>query len=205
MTRVSKTAIVASIKALAWKSVAPALADNPELLEYRGTKGENLLHVCCGIDIRKRSLRPADSVKMAQVLLDARLDIDQEAFREGEWKATPLWFAIGRGKNLKLADFLLKRGADPEYCMWAAAFNDDAGAIWLLHAAGASIDPKGEETPLLFAVKWSRFSAAKALLELGADANAQDGKGKTALHYMRKKRSDPKYVRMFLRHGAQLV
>ncbi|MBV8368749.1 MAG: ankyrin repeat domain-containing protein [Candidatus Eremiobacteraeota bacterium] len=199
---VTKTALLAFVRSLDWTAVKAALAGRPELLKYCGKRGENLLHVCCGIDIAKRGLRPADSIKTAQVLLDAGLDIDREAFREGTWKATPLWYAVGRGKNLLLAKYLLKRGANPEYCMWAAAFNDSPAAIRLLVAAAAEIDPARGDTPLMFAVKWSRFAAAKALLECGANANVQDRSGKTALHYMVKKRSDAKHIRMFLEHGA---
>jgi uncharacterized protein len=132
------------------------------------------------------------------VLLDASLDINREAFTEGEWKATPLWYAVGRGKNWN------ERGADPEHCLWAAAFNDSPAAIRLLVRAGPVVDARGGETPFLFAVKWSHFAAAKALLEAGADVNFQDRLGKTALHCMLKKRSDPKDVRMLLEHGARL-
>jgi Ankyrin repeat len=78
---------------------------------------------------------------------------------EGEWKATPLWYAIGRGKNLKLAKYLLARGADPEHCMWATAFNDRPASIRLLVGAGAVVDVRGGETPFLFAVKWNHFAA----------------------------------------------
>ena len=201
---VSKTRMLAFVRALDWKAAKSALADHADLLEYRGKKGENFLHVCCGIDIAKRGLRAADSIKSADVLLDAGIDINREAFREGTWRATPLWYAIGRGKNLELAKHLLKRGATPEYCLWAAAYNDDAAAIPVLADAGAAIDPPSEDTPLLFAARWSRFAAAKALLDAGANANFQDRDGKTALHYMLKKRSDAKYVRLFLDHGASV-
>ncbi|GLQ87916.1 ankyrin repeat domain-containing protein [Dyella flagellata] len=200
---VSKTKMLASIKALDWRAIKSALQDHPELLKYHGEKGENLLHLCCGIEIAKRGLPAPDSIKTAQVLLDAGLSIDQEAFTEGQWKATPLWYAIGRGKNLELAGHLLKRGANPNYCLWAAAFNDSPAAIKLLVKAGADIDPPGEETPLMFAIKWSHFAAAKTLLECGADPNVQDISGKTPLHFMLKKRSDAKHVRMFLEHGAK--
>ena len=201
---VSNTKMLALIKALDWKAVKSALKENPELLRYRGKKGENFLHLCCAIDIAKHRMRSGDSLKTAGSLLDAGLDLDGEAFREGAWKATPLWYAVGRGKNPKLAAYLLKRGANPEHCMWAAAFNDDPAMIRLLWKAGATVDPIGDETPLLFAVKWSRFAAAKTLLECGANPNFQDSNGKTAMHYMLKKRSDPAYVRMFLEHGARL-
>jgi uncharacterized protein len=201
---VSKSKLLTLIRDLDWRSAKAALEENPHLLKYRGDKGENLLHLCCGIDIKKRGLSAADSIKTTGVLLDASLDINRQAFTEGEWKATPLWYAIGRGKNLELAKYLLKRGADPEHCLWAAAFNDSPAAIRLLVRAGAVVDARGVETPFMFAVKWSHFESAKALLDAGADVNFQDGLGKTALHYMLKKRSDPKYVRMLLERGARL-
>ncbi len=202
--RLSKTKILALVKALDWKAIDAALTQHRELLGYQGKRGENYLHVCCGIDIAKRDLRALDSIKSADVLIKAGVDINREAFREGEWKATPLWYAIAHGKNLKLAKHLLKCGATPEYCLWAAAYNDSTAAIRLLVDAGAAVDPAGEETPLLFAVRWSRFAAAGALLRCGADANYQDKGGKTALHYMLKKRSDATHVRMFLERGARL-
>jgi len=40
-------------------------------------------------------------------------------------------------------------------------------------------------------------------LKLGADVNFQDPKKMTALHYMLKKESDKKYVRMLVEHGAR--
>jgi len=203
-SRVSKTRMLAFVKALDWRAIDSALTQHPELLDYRGKRGANYLHVCCGIDIAKRHLRAPDSIKSADVLIEAGLDINREAFREGEWKATPLWYVIAHGNNLELAKHLLKRGATPEHCLWAAAYNDSPAAIRLLVDAGATIDPAGGETPLLFAVRWSRFAAARVLLGCGADANYQDKSGKTSLHYMLKKRSDATYVRMFLEHGARL-
>jgi ankyrin repeat protein len=201
---VSKSKLLTLIKDLDWRCVKAALEEHPDLLEHRADKSANLLHLCCRIDIEKRGLSAADSIKTAGVLLNASLDINREAFTEGGWKATPLWYAVGRGKNLELAKYLLKRGADPEHCLWAAAFNDSPAAIRLLVRAGAVVDARGEETPFLFAVKWSHFESAKALLDAGADVNVQDGLGKTALHCMLKKRSDPKYVRMLLEQGARL-
>jgi hypothetical protein len=201
---VSKTRMLALVKALDWKATRSALTDAPELLDYRGKRGENYLHVCCGVDIAMRHLRAADSIKSAGVLIEAGLDVNREAFREGEWKATPLWYAVARGSNLALAKHLLERGSTPEYCLWAAAYNDNPAAIRLLVDAGATIDPAGGETPLLFGARWSRFAAARALLESGANANYQDKSGKTSLHYMLKKRSDATYVRLFLQHGARV-
>lgn len=203
--RVSKTELLAATRCLDWKAVRSALARRQDLLRVRDERGRNLLHLCCGLDLAKRRSRVADAVRTAGVLLDAGLDVNAEAFRERDWKATPLWYAVGRGRNLRLAKYLLSRGASPNHCSWAAAFNDDAPAIrWLCSAGAEDLDAPGRDTPLMFAVKWSRFKSAKALLECGADPNVTDRRGMTPLHSMLKKRSDPKYVRMFLQYGASV-
>jgi ankyrin repeat protein len=197
------------IKALDSSAVRCALDENPQLLNYRDDRGRNWLHLSCGIDIQGNPRRAADSIKVAEVLLKNGLSINQEAFAEGKWKATPLWYAISRGRNLRLAEHLLKRGSNPNYCLWATAFNRDLRAIRLLVRYGADVnDPSGDdlsegESPFLAAIKWSHFEAAKELLELGADPNDQDRKGMTALHYMLRKSSDKKYFPMLIEHGAK--
>ncbi|GAA1691491.1 hypothetical protein GCM10009745_41040 [Kribbella yunnanensis] len=202
---ISKTGLLALIKELDWRSIEPALQENPDLLGFRGKKGESLLHVCCGVDIGKKGLRAADSVKTADVLIDASLDVNEAAFTEGDWEATPLYYAISRGQNPTLAEHLLKRGASPEHCLWAAAYKDHAAVVRLLLQAGATVDALAHgETPFLFAVKWSRFAAAAVLIEAGTNINFQDKTGRTALHYMLKKRSDAKYVELLLRNSARL-
>ena len=201
---ISKTRMLERVKGWRSKQVADGLADNPDLLSVRDPKGRNWLHVCCGVNPKARKLRPADGVKTARVLLDAGLDLDHEAFREGPWKATPLWYATSRGQNLHLARFLLGLGADPNHCLWSAGFRDDVAAIQLLAAHGAEIDPVAEgHTPFLAAVQWSRFRAARALLDLGANPDFRDAGGMTALHYMLKKGSDERHFRMLIGHGAR--
>ena len=201
---ISKTRLLQLVKDLKWKEIAEGLSENPALLGFRDERGRNWLHLTCGVKVKERGLRVSDSIKTVEALLNAGLDINQEAFREPDFKATPLWYAIAHGQNLKLAEFLLQRGSVPHYCMWAAAYNDDAAAIRLLVANGAEINPSAEEaTPFLFAIQWSRFDAAEQLLKLGADVNVQNSKKATALHYLLKKGSDKKYVRMLIRYGAR--
>jgi uncharacterized protein len=200
---ISKTRLTALVKEFEWKDVDRALAERADLLSVRDDRGRNWLHLCCGVNPKRAKLKPEDSVKTAEVLLAHGLDINQEAFCEGEWKATPLWFAIARGENLMLAKFLLKRGSSPNYCLWAASFVENLEAIRLLVRHGATVDdPSGEESPFLFAIKWSHFKSAEELLKLGADVNYRDPAGMTALHYMLKKSSDKKYFAMLLAHGA---
>jgi hypothetical protein len=187
-----------------WKKVAAGLAENPKLLGVCDQRGRSWLHVCCSVNPKTRGLAAAGAIKTADVLLDAGLDLDREAFREGSWKATPVWYTVARGENLALTKHLLKRGADPNHSLWAAGFRDNLAAIKLLVAAGAEVDAVAEdETPFLGAIKTSHFRSAKLLLELGANVDFQDSRGMTALHYMLKKGSDPKHVRMVLSHGAR--
>jgi hypothetical protein len=148
-------------------------------------------------------VKAADSIRTAEILLQAGIDINQEAFSEGEWKATPLWYSIAFGKNLALAKYLLNRGSDPNHCLWAAAYNDDAEAIRLLIRHGAKDPSTKEASVFLAAIYWNRFAAAEELLKHGADVNFQDAKKMTALHCVLKKGSDKKHIRMLLKYGAR--
>ena len=201
---ISKTRMLPLVKDLRWREVSQGLSENPALLGVRDERGRNWLHLACGVKVKERGLQVGDSLKTAEVLLNAGLDINQEAFREPDFKATPLWYAIAHGQNIKLAEFLLARGSVPHYCMWAAAYNNDAPAIRLLVANGAEINASAEDaTPFLFAIQWSRFAAAEQLLKLGADVNAQNSKKVSALHCLLKKGCDKKYFRMFIQYGAR--
>jgi hypothetical protein len=138
-------------------------------------------------------------------LLARGIDLYSHGFTEGRWKSTPVWWSIAHGRNLRLAEHLLKLGADPNYSMFAAAWNDDAEAVALLAKYGAVVDDLSHttETPFLSAIGWSRFAAAEALLKLGADVNAKNAKGRTAFHLMLKKGSDYEPFEMLARYGAR--
>ena len=201
---VSKTAMTALVRDFRWKEIDEALAENPDLLSVRDERGRNWLHLCCSVSLKNRKSKANDSVRSAEVLLRRGLHINHEAFTEGDWKATPLWYAIARGQNLALAEYLLKRGSTPNYCLWAAAFNNDLEAVRLLVRHGAKVNDSFEnETPFLSAIKTSHFRSAEELLKLGSDVNYQDSKGMTALHYMLKKDSDKKHFPMLIAHGAR--
>ena len=199
---ISKTAMLSLVKAFRWADVDKGLKGNPDLLAFRDDRGRNWLHICCGVKAPRAKAK--DSVRTAEVLLEHGLDIDREAFAEGAWKATPLWYAIGRGRNPVLAEYLLKRGCNPNYCLPAAAWNNDIEAIRLLARFRADVDDRSsDESPLLWAIKTSHFGPAEELLKLGADPNYRDRDGMTALHYMLKKASDKKHFAMLLAHGAR--
>lgn len=200
---VFKTRMLSLVQEFRWRDVKEAIDETPALIGFRDKKGRNWLHLCCGVNIKKRRAKAADSIKTAEVLLAAGLDINQGAFSEGEWKATPLWYSIAFGENLALSEYLLNRGSDPNHCLWAAANRNDADAIRLLVHSGAE-DPSTEDSsPFLAAIQWNQFAAAEEFLKLGADVDFQDSNKMTALHYLLKKGSDKKYIRMLIKYGAR--
>lgn len=197
----SKTRLFQAIKALDLETVAALVEARPDLLGVTDDRRRNPLHLLCSLPADSKTAHR--SLALARRLLDAGIDVNAPAFVEGAFQATPLWYAISRGRNLPLARLLLRRGSTPENALWAAAFADDVEAIDLLVRSGASLDPVAEdETPFLGAVKWSRFAGAERLLRHGANVNFQNSKGLTALHLVLKKNSDPRHVEMLLRYGA---
>jgi uncharacterized protein len=198
---VSRTRLFAALKALDVEAVGRLLEAQPDLLRVVDDRRRNPLHFLCSLPgDRKTSAR---ALALARRLLDAGLDVDAAAFVEGAFQATPLWYAISRGRNLPMARLLLRRGSSPENALWAAAFADDVNAIDLLVRHGASLDPVTEdETPLMSAIKWSRFAAADRLLRHGANVNFQDSRGRTALHRVLEKNSHRRHIEMLLRSGA---
>ena len=198
---VSKTSLREDVRTFRWQALADAFADRPDLLDVRDERGRNWLHLCCGTP----GGAAEDSIRTADLLLDLGLGLETPAFMEGEWRATPLWYAISWGRNLPLARHLLERGSTPRYCLFAACWSNDRAAIRLLLDHGAEVDDPsgGDETPLLGAVAWSRFGPAEELLIAGADPNARNRKGDTALHLMLRKGSAIEHLRLFACHGAR--
>ena len=197
----SKARLFQSIKSLDLRAVRSMFDAHPELRDVSDERGRNALHLLCSRPCTEKTT--AQSLKLAEYLLGQGFNVNAPAFVEGAFKATPLWYAISRGRNIALAKLLLKRGSTPEYSLWTAAFHNDREAIDLLIKSGASLDPVTEdETPFFGAIRWSRFVGAERLLRHGANVNFQNSKGRTALHLLLKKNSDRKYIHMVLRYGA---
>ena len=201
----SKSRLTAEIRRFDVDSAVASLAESPALLEHTDQRGRNWLHLVASISLRDHpELEPGRSIELAGQLVDLGLPLNGAAFSEGTWQATPLWFSVARGRNEPLARWLLKAGATPEHCLWAAAFRDDLAMLRLLIEHGAPLEAVAEgETPLLGAIKVSRFESARLLLEAGADPNFVDGKGMTALHYMLKKGSDLMHFELLAGQGAR--
>src|SRR5258705_6816632 len=102
----SKTSLLAAVKAFDSKAVDAGLTERPELLAHREPREKNWLHVLCSTPLENRA--PGASIKTANVLLKHRIDLHAHAFTEGKWKATPVWWCVSWGRNLALAEHLLK-------------------------------------------------------------------------------------------------
>ena len=126
----SRTGLTDAVRAFRVDDVAAALDETPELLGARNERGRNWLHLCA-MTKAPDAAGTAGSIAMADLLLARGLGLDEPAFTEGAWKATPLWHAIAFGRNLALAEHLLKLGCDANHCLFAAAWNRDVTAIEL--------------------------------------------------------------------------
>lgn len=192
----------------AWRAaeVAEHLAARPDLLGRRDPRGRTWLHLACMVEPDPPGRPASDSLATAAVLLDLGMGLDAPAFTEGAWLATPLWHAVSRGRNPDLVRYLLERGADPRFCLYAAAWRSDLELIDILVGAGAPVDETTSEdgaTPFLWAVATSHFDSARRLLEHGADPDHAGRDGLTALHLMIRKSSPAEALEMMAGFGAR--
>jgi ankyrin repeat protein len=186
--------------------VAEALRVHPDLAMVADRSGRTALHLCAGASA-SRTHRPASaSVATAKALLaaGASLDAVQEIPDNGElFPAHPLWHAIARGNNRTLARFLLRAGANPDYCLWAVVWSDDVVTAKLLRQYGADLDLTfHSETPLLYATRLRRTRMMRWLLRHGANPNIGDAEGRTPLAHARRRRYPAAEIEELLRHGA---
>ena len=153
-------------------AVRAILAEDFVAASRPGLGGEPPLHVSV-------------SAETAGILLDhgARLDTT-----DGDGN-TPLGAALSRGERcLRLAEFLIDRGAPADPCQLAALGRADQLSVLHRNDAGL-VEFEGKigvhavvGTPLHAAVQHGREETVKALLGWGADVNARADSGQTPLH-----------------------
>ena len=191
----SKTALFAAAKNWNTGRVRELLAQSPELVQARDPRGRTALHICAGAPATTNALKVPASIATVRELLGAGADIntvheipdDEEVF-----PATPLWYALARGRNVKLAQFLLKAGANPDNCLWTVIWSKEPELVRMLLDAGSRTEVRFDgETPLIYAARLGREKAILELIAGGADIGARDSKGRTALDHARKRRLPP--------------
>ena len=197
---------ITAVRALDVAAVASLLDKEPKWLAWRDAQGRNALHYLGGVVVGDDAAKADASVEIAALLLGKGMDLDSvhEIPDEGAvFPATPLWYAYARGRNQRLYTYLLLRGAGPQNCMFAIAWNDDVAAAELFKRHGAEVDPRsGAETPFMAAYLWRRFAVAGWFLANGAEVDHADARGCTALFHAVRRRYDAEQVRLLLRFGA---
>ena len=127
----SKTALFNAVKLWDVAAVEALLAVSSDLAQATDSKGRTALHLASGVKPGDRALGERDGLRTIAALLKAGAGLEAEApmdADEGDFRATPLWHAVARGENLPLAWFLLRRGADPSYCLWALSGETTMGS-----------------------------------------------------------------------------
>jgi uncharacterized protein len=196
--RPSKSSLFAAARRWDAAAVKAILAAAPALAEAAQPDGRRAIHLACAVPPGAKGLGEANGLRTAAAFLDAGADLEAPVPRlaEGDFRATPLWFAAARGENLPLVRALLKRGADPTPCLWAAVWRDDAPMLRALLAAKPRLDVVAEgESPLFYAARLQRLRTLALLIDAGADPGVRDARGRDAVAIARARRLPPAIVR----------
>jgi hypothetical protein len=181
----SKTALFEAAKAWDLGRVRALVEASPQLAQATDPQGRTALHLACAVKPGGRILGDPHGIETVTALLEAGaglevavpMDEDEEDFR-----ATPLWYAVARGENLPLVRYLLKRGADASYSLWAAVWRDDEVLCRELLQSKPRLNLKAHgETPIFYAARLQRLKTLGLLIEAGADPTLPDRQGRDAL------------------------
>jgi ankyrin repeat protein len=189
----SKAAWFAAAKIWNHARIEELLQENADLLIATDSKGLNALHVACSTRPGKAGLLEEFGIQTVSVLLDAGVDIESVAFRDddgGDWQANAVWFAVSRGQNLPLVKFLLERGGDPSYSMFAVlwGYKPDFARELVRHNPRMNLRGADGRTVLHGAANPNRLEVLNLYLDAGADPWIKDNQGVTPLDLARKRR-----------------
>ena len=190
VVRPSKSALFAAARARDFKAVAAILRAAPELVRATDPKGRMALHLACAATTKSsddpNGLKTVAALLKAGAGLEDIVPMDED---EGDFRANPLWYAVARGENLPLVRFLIKRGADASFSLWAAVWRDDATLCRALLSAKPRLNLQAHgETPLFYAARLKRLKTLVLLLEAGANPAISDDRGRDAVAIARARR-----------------
>jgi uncharacterized protein len=196
--RPTKTALFTAAKSWNAAGVAAILAAISELIAATDPKGRAALHLACAVKPSGAVLGEPNGIATVTALLDAGARLESEAPMdedEGDFRATPLWYAVARGENLPLVRFLVGRGADASYSLWAAVWRDDPALCRVLLGAKPRLNLRAHgETPIFYAARLQRLKALDLLIEAGADPAIPDPHGRDAVEIARARRLPEPFI-----------
>jgi ankyrin repeat protein len=189
--RPSKSALFDAAKCWDANGVAALLKSAPALVFAADPKGRQGIHLACAVPPAPK-LGEANGTATVAALLKAGADLEARVAmpeEEGDFRANPVWYAVARGENLPLVKFLLKRGGDASYSLWAAVFRDDAEMLRTLLKAKPRLNLRGHgETPIFYAARLQRLKTLDLLIKAGADPSIKDDRGRDAVEIARARR-----------------
>ncbi len=193
MKRPSKTAWFHAAQSWDYHRVKEVLREAPELAAATNPRGLNALHLACGVRPEKPGLHEASGIRTVTALLDAGIDIESIAFKDddgSEWRANAVWFAVGNGQNLPLVRFLLKRGGDPSYSLFAVlwGYKPEFARELVKYKPRMNLRGVDGRTVLHAAVNPNRLEVLNLYLDAGADPWVKDKLGITPLDLAKKRR-----------------
>lgn len=188
----SKTALFEAAKTWNVAAVKSRLAVAPKLVRAVDPKGRMALHLACAVRPGGKGLGEANGIKTITALLDAGADLEAAVPMEEDeedFRANPVWYAVARGENLPLVKFLLKRGGEASYSLWAAVWRDDAWVCRELLKVKPRLNLIAHgETPIFYAARLQRLKTLALLIEAGADPRIADRRGRDAVDIARARR-----------------
>ncbi len=124
----------------------------------------------------------------------------------GPYPKTPVLHFTAWGNNFAVAKTLLAKGANPNFgfgnCLWHEPL--DMADLFLSHGA----DVNSEESPgvplLHSRIHWNLPGICLWLIRNGANPNAVDGKGNTALHVAARKGINARVIEALVERGGNL-
>jgi ankyrin repeat protein len=188
----SKTALFDAAKCWDVAAVTAILRAAPALVEASDNKGRRALHIACAVKSGSGRFGDSNGIKTVTALLKAGAGLEVEVPMdedEGDFRATPLWYAVARGENLPLVRFLLKRGANASYSLWAAVWRDDSALCRHLLKTKPRLNLRAHgETPIFYAARLRRLKTLDLLIKAGADPSIKDFRSRNALDIARARR-----------------
>jgi ankyrin repeat protein len=188
----SKTALFEAARRWDAAGVKAMLAAAPALVSASDAKGRMALHVACAVRPGGKGLREQSGIGTVTALLEAGADLEAAVPMEEDeedFRGTPVWYAVARGENLPLVRFLLKRGADASYSLWAAVWRDDAVLLRELLKFRPRLDLLAHgETPIFYAARLQRLKTLDLLIVAGADPTIRDRRGRDTAEIARARR-----------------